>query len=83
MIHKSPRGSILLENGEVIPYDDVDDIAVERACAGDPARPLTVAETAIAVAQLTRFGYSELEIARRCLVTPRTVARCRARQAAA
>jgi hypothetical protein len=57
--------------------DFLDDVAIERACAGDPVG-LTSAERAEAVARLTAAGVSANEIARRLRVTGRTVTRRRA-----
>lgn len=44
---------------------DVDEIAVARAVAGDPPQRLTVAEREAAVAQLVLMGFRATEIARR------------------
>lgn len=57
------------------PY--VDEIAVERACYGDPVT-LTVRERAIAVARLTARGLSAREVGRRLGLAARSVQRYRA-----
>lgn len=44
---------------------DVDEIAVERAVAGQPPERLTIAEREAAVAQLLLAGLGPVEIARR------------------
>lgn len=61
--------------------DDVDEMAVERAAAGDPPARLTPAERAAAVLQLTGKGLTNEVIAQRIRCHPRTVyaARQRAR----
>lgn len=53
-------------------HDDIDEVAVQRAVAGDPAGRLTPAERRAAVAQL-RPRLSGNRIARQLGVTPRTV----------
>lgn len=54
----------------------VDEIAVERACAGDPVR-LTRAERRAAVAALDRYGYTARVIGGRLGITMRAVQRHR------
>jgi len=56
----------------------VDDIAVERACFGDPVS-LTYAERAEAVRKLTRQGQSAQAISARIRLSRRTVQRYRQR----
>ncbi|NCT90234.1 hypothetical protein GXB85_04600 [Cellulomonas sp. APG4] len=58
---------------------DIDQVAVERAIAGDlgPDRPLTPAERALAVATLARRGHTDTDIAARLHITDRTVLRDR------
>ncbi len=57
--------------------DDVDDIAVERACHGDRTVTLNRAEHAAAWRALERQQLPAREIARILGVTPRTVFRWR------
>lgn len=59
-----------------ISEDDVDEIAVERACAGDPV-PLTRAESAEAYRRLERLGLSAREIATRLHTSRKSVERWR------
>jgi predicted transcriptional regulator len=56
--------------------DDVDQVAVELACAGERVR-LSVAERRAAVAHLHDAGYSDPAIAERLRLTARTVLRIR------
>jgi len=56
----------------------VDQVAVERAVAGDPPARLTPRERRAAVAELTRRGLSAPQIAARVHVTVRAVERNRA-----
>lgn len=74
--HRTTRGFCLRAPKSRDPY--VDEIAVERACAGDPV-VLTVAERAEAVRRLTERGMVAHEIAKRLRVAPRTVVRYRRR----
>jgi DNA-binding NarL/FixJ family response regulator len=60
-----------------------DEIAIERAVAGDPPDRLTPRERAAAIAQLDRRDYSAAVIAEYVRCTPRTVHRVRARGASA
>jgi DNA-binding NarL/FixJ family response regulator len=60
-----------------------DEIAIERAVAGDPPDRLTPRERAAAIAQLDRRDYSAAVIAERVRCTPRTVHRARAKGVAA
>lgn len=60
-------------------HDDIDEIAVDRAVAGDPPVGMSPAETGTAVGILTARGLSAREIGRRLHCSPRTVARHRAR----
>ncbi|ONH62326.1 hypothetical protein CcI49_02815 [Frankia sp. CcI49] len=53
----------------------VDEIAVERAVAGDPPEYLTVAERAEAIDRLLATGMSQLAAARRLKISVRTVQR--------
>jgi DNA-binding NarL/FixJ family response regulator len=57
-----------------------DDVAVERAVAGDPPPRLTHHERRAAVLQLDAWGYSADQIAARVGCTTRTVYRIRARR---
>ncbi|WP_282696304.1 helix-turn-helix domain-containing protein [Streptomyces sp. CC208A] len=59
-----------------------DEIAIERAIAGDPPPRLTPRERAAAIQQLSRHGYSARQIAERLRCTPRTVHRARTRTTA-
>lgn len=56
---------------------DVDEIAVERACMGQPPASINVPERVAAAARLTALGLSQREIAARLNVTTRTVVRYR------
>ncbi|MEU0939878.1 hypothetical protein [Embleya sp. NPDC005971] len=56
---------------------DVDEVAVERAVAGDPPGRMTADERRVAVRVLTERGMAHREIARTLRVTPRTVTRAR------
>lgn len=58
---------------------DVDEIAVARAVAGDPPGRLTVAERESAVAQLSLMGVGVVEIARRLRCDRQTVWKTRQR----
>ena len=55
---------------------DIDEIAVDRACYGDPVR-LSVPERRIVSARLTRLGYTARQIGERLGVSWRTVQRYR------
>lgn len=55
----------------------VDDVAIDRAIAGDPARPLTRAERWLAIERLARTGLPDNEIARLLGVSDMTVRRDR------
>jgi DNA-binding NarL/FixJ family response regulator len=55
----------------------VDEIAVERATAGDPVR-LTIRERSVAVRRLLRHGLTSRAIAERLHLSTRTVERYRA-----
>lgn len=57
---------------------EVDEIAVERACHGEPL-PLTYAERAEAVRKLTGQGHSARAISARIRLSQRTVVRYRKR----
>lgn len=57
--------------------DDVDEVAVERAVAGDKTVPLSRAEHHAAWQRLERQGKSSRQIARILGVAPRTVVRWR------
>lgn len=59
--------------------DDIDEVAVDRAVAGDPPAEMSPAETGAAVGILTARGLSAREIGRHLRCSPRTVARHRAR----
>ena len=63
-----------------INYDDADEIAIERAVAGDgiSLRQLTRVEQLEAVRQLTERGESLSKIARRLATSTATVSRRRA-----
>lgn len=65
--------------------DDVDEVAIERAVAGDGIayHQLTLPERAEAVRRLTQRGHSLRDIARQLDITTRTVSRRRADQRAA
>jgi len=56
---------------------EVDAIAVERACHGDPIN-LTIAERAEAIRRLARHGESARKIAERLRMTSRSVRRYKA-----
>lgn len=58
------------------PASDVDEVAVERACAGERVR-LSSEERHLAILRLTEQGLSAREIARRIGVTGRSVTRHR------
>lgn len=58
------------------PLRHVDEIAVERACRGEPV-PLTMYEKRVAVATMLRRGFSDCETARRSGMSRRQVARIR------
>ncbi len=58
--------------------DPVDEIAVERAVAGDAPMLMNLAERRQAAEVLTRRGYSVRQIARMLQMTPRSVTRYRA-----
>lgn len=58
----------------------VDEIAVERAMAGDEVA-LTIRERAVAVQRLSQLGLSSRQIADRLRLSDRTVQRYRARAA--
>lgn len=62
--------------------DDIDEIAVERACHGDKV-PLTKAEQRVAIRKLTRRGMSGAEISALLGVSERSVMRERSRRRAA
>ncbi len=67
---------------EVVPVaamtpDDVDEVAVERACQGDRTVRLNAAELAAAFRYLTARGCSASQIAGRLGVSDRTVKRWR------
>jgi DNA-binding NarL/FixJ family response regulator len=63
--------------------DDIDDIAVERACgAFGRVPPLNPREREAAVLILTRRGWSAVAIAEHLRIAPRSVTRIRAREAA-
>lgn len=57
--------------------EDIDEIAVERACKGDLSITLNTAETREAFRVLTQRGTSGRKIAELLGVTPRTVWRWR------
>ncbi len=57
--------------------DDIDEVAVERACQGDRTVRLNAAEHHAAWQQLERRGHSSRQIARILGVTYRTVIRWR------
>lgn len=77
-VKSAGRGS----NGGRNDPDDIDEIAVERAIAGDVTIRLRSPEIALAVAVLTRRGFSQAAVARRIGVSSRTVARHCARRKA-
>ncbi|WP_047894805.1 hypothetical protein [Micromonospora sp. RV43] len=56
---------------------DVDLVAVERALAGEPARPLSIAEKRAAIRIAARRRWNDREIGERIGVTPRHVLRIR------
>lgn len=58
--------------------DGIDEIAVQRAMAGDPPERMTRAERAEASRRLTAAGYSAAQIAARLRVNPKSVERYRA-----
>ncbi|ROO51048.1 regulatory LuxR family protein [Micromonospora sp. Llam0] len=58
---------------------DIDPVAVQRAIRGDLNQPLTLAERAAAVAQMTAAGCTSQLIADRLGIDQRTVVRHRAR----
>jgi DNA-directed RNA polymerase specialized sigma24 family protein len=58
-------------------WNDVDEVAVERACKGDLTIRLTPAEMQAAFTELNSRGLSAMEIARRLGVTQRTIVRWR------
>lgn len=58
-------------------HDDIDPIAVERACSGRPPARLTVGERRAVVRQLHRQRLSDQAIAARSGITARTVLRIR------
>lgn len=60
-------------------HTDIDPVAVQRAIRGDLAGPLTIAERAAAVAQMTAAGCTSQLIADRLGCDQRTVVRHRAR----
>ncbi|MBT2449452.1 helix-turn-helix domain-containing protein [Streptomyces sp. ISL-43] len=61
---------------------DLDEVAVERATAGDPPAHLNTAERAAAVFQLTSKGLTNAAIAQRIRCHPRTVYAIRQRNRA-
>jgi predicted transcriptional regulator len=63
--------------GGVVNADDVDEVAVERACKGDHTVTLNRAETAAAVALCERRGLSARQTAELLGITDRTVVRVR------
>lgn len=77
-----PLGALLKELRDYVdPTPDpdyVDEVAVERACDGDPVS-LTWAEQKVVIARLTGAGVSSREVARRVGLAQRTVERYRAR----
>lgn len=70
--------------GRVSYYQPVqpDEVAIERAVAGDPPDRLTPRERAAAIAQLNAWQLPAPEIAERVRCSPRTVYRARSRQRA-
>jgi DNA-binding NarL/FixJ family response regulator len=62
---------------------DVDEVAVERAVAGQPVERLTTAEREAAVAQLLQAGLGRIEIARRVRCDEAHVGRIKNRLGAA
>lgn len=59
------------------PRYDIDEMAVERAVAGDPPTQLTIAEREEAVRRLHALNYSDRGIARRLGIAERTAHRIR------
>ena len=70
---------------ELAPYgyrhpDDVDELAVERACKGEPpAHPYTVAERALIVRRLHAAGHQDGDISRLSGISREGVGRIRRR----
>lgn len=76
---RNPKGQLLRSPRDRSPH--VDEIAVARACHGEPVE-LTVAERGEAIRRLSRQGLPAREIALRLRMNPRTVQRHRTGQVA-